>query len=433
MKKRSKEIIYILLQAIIMMAIGHYGKIYVEGYRDLKDGMYDDFKDFGIELKLFNDQLSKILIVEDDDVNKEKVFIDENIVGDFYRSNYDASKRSKGRSLDDYLFMYWHVNEVIYNILSDKTITLSEEKYLRSLYTYTDELIKEYNDIVKDVQSDFDFDNIRKLQKRIIPIYNDYSKKADTLLNTPAYSFLKEYEGDFQKRDFEEVKAYCEEIFSKLVKNQALKYDNQHEVNKDQYVLKTSLKTGLPTSYSELQREDVDYEVRYNKKTKQVVVKAVSYIVPSKKYTEEQIDNMANDTILKFNENAINYDKKIKYDEKGKIHYITYDYIEKVNDVYDEMKKIEMHIEGHGLVSQFEIMYPYNKAIILPRIGKEEIISKIDKAAEIKDISIIRNIEGRIEYAVHLKYGDTLYEAVFDGKTGNLTYYGREFGKDYRK
>ena len=77
------------------------------------------------------------------------------------------------------------------------------------------------------------------------------------------------------------------------------------------------------------------------------------------------------------------------------------------------------------------MMYPYEKPIIMPKIKKEELLSKIDKEAKIIDDLLIRDIEGKTRYVFHLKYKDTLYESVFDADTSEIIYYGREIGHDY--
>ncbi|QZY55959.1 hypothetical protein [Crassaminicella profunda] len=155
MKKSHKTIIYILIYIIIYIAIRHYGGMVINGYRGLKDRMYDDFEAFGTELENFNDELSNILVLKEHEFNKEKVFINKNIVWNFHLSNCDAQKIGKIRYDGNYEcdWMYYDANDVIQNILCDGKITPSEEKYLKNLYDYTEHLIKAYRVIVKDVQS----------------------------------------------------------------------------------------------------------------------------------------------------------------------------------------------------------------------------------------------------------------------------------------
>ncbi|MBF8984092.1 hypothetical protein IZY60_11135 [Lutibacter sp. B2] len=433
MNKSNKKALCYIACWIIFLIVFYYGKGHVKGYDELRARMYNDFENFGTELEILNDHLSQTLVLNQHDFNKEKKFVNRNVMLNFWRSDNDAADLGKGKMFNHYTDMYLEVNDVIYNIVADEIITTAERKYLESLYTYNNELLKEYNHVVGDIRTNWDYDKIRKSEKKIVKTYNDFSQKAENLLETPKYSFLKEYKGDFKEADCESAKSYCEEVFSKLVKDQTLKYNNKDEVNTEEYVFETSLKTGLPTTLKELQSDDVEYKVSYDKETKKVVVRAVSYsTTPSiRKYTEDELDKMANDVISKFYKNASKYDKNIDYEKGRKIDYIKYYYMEKTNGIYDETKKIEMNIEAHGLVSNLEIMHPNEQEIIMPTISKEEIVAKIDKDAEIIDCIVVRNIEGKTDYVVHLRYKDTLFEAVFDGETGNPEYYGREIKKNY--
>ncbi|MCT4617863.1 MAG: hypothetical protein N4A62_00485 [Marinisporobacter sp.] len=428
MKKEHKKIINIIIGMILYAVVFYYGRVFGDGYHDLKGRMYHNFEDFGIELEVFNDELSKILILNEYDHYKEKVYMNENIRKEFYRSNYNASDMGNGHWATEYNFMYGNVNDVIQNILSDEKITPTEEKYLKNLYAYTEELIKEYRQIVGNSPESYNYKKQRKLEKQIVDIYNDYSQKADDLLCRKEYSFLKTYHGDFKHMGFKKAKTYCEEIFSKLVLNQILKHDNQEDVNHKEYVFKTSLKEGLPSNLKQLQNDQAEYEVSYNKITKKVKVRATSYHVPPKRKKESEIDKIADETIKQFNKNAIQYKRKAKYD-KTKLDYIEYMYIEKINDLYDETKKIKMDITGNGLVSYFEIMDFNDQKMIMPIVTKEEILSKINPKATINDCNIKRNEKGKIEYVVDLTYKDTLYKAIFDGEDGSLTYYKRYIKK----
>ncbi|HCJ56033.1 hypothetical protein [Lutispora sp.] len=68
------------------------------------------------------------------------------------------------------------------------------------------------------------------------------------------------------------------------------------------------------------------------------------------------------------------------------------------------MKKIKLILESHGLASTFEIVYPYEGEIVMPGISREDILAKLNKEAQVVDIIMIRNMEGKIEYEAVLKY-----------------------------
>ncbi|MFT5873753.1 MAG: hypothetical protein ACI8WT_002704 [Clostridium sp.] len=402
---------------------------------EFKNRMSRDFEDFGTELENFNDQISQTLKI--DTYNKEKEFINREITFDFYRSNINAGHVSKEPYNDNYCMMYLHINDVIKNILSDELISPPEKKYLESLYSYNDELIKECKRIIGTAYKDYDFDKQKEVEKNIVKIYNNYSEKSENLLNAEKYSFIKEYKGDFSSKDFNEVtfedaKEYCNQLFSKLNKDRSLQDDNSLDRNIDKYTFITK----SPSTGFEMHDEPV-WKVEFDKKTKEVSIEATNFTFfprANNGYTEQELDNLAKETVAKFDNSAFRYYKKISYEENTngkksiKIRSIKYAYIEEINGIYDEMKKIEICLEREpkGLISRFKIVYPYDENIIAPTISKEEILKKIQPGSEIIDILTIRNIEGKTEYEVHLKYKDTTYAAVFDGQNGDLNYYGRE-------
>ncbi|MGK0465659.1 hypothetical protein [Clostridium sp.] len=393
---------------------------------DFQSRMSRDFNDFGTELESFNDQISRTLKI--DTYNKEKDFINREIVSNYFSSSIYAGHYSKGPYMYEYLtFLKFDANDVIKNILSDELISPSEKKYLESLYSYNDELIKEYKNIVGNAYKNYDFDKQTKLAKNIVKIYSNYSEKSENLLNTEKYSFMKEYEGDSSFKDINEVdyenaKKYCEEVFSKLFKSTPLQEDNSLKINSDTY---TFFKTSPSSTFISVDDES-DYSVEFNKKTKEVTIGGGSFSVPDYGHTEQDLNNTAKKIISKFSDNIIRYDKKINYEKDTKISSIEYSYIEEVDGIYDEMKKIEICLERKALISRFKIVYPYDEKIIAPTISKEEILKKIQPGSDITDVLTIRNIEGKTEYEVHLKYKDTIYAAIFDGQKGDLKYYGRE-------
>ncbi|TCO76886.1 hypothetical protein [Marinisporobacter balticus] len=437
MIKITKQKLYIILLYIVVTVVGHYFGEYYNTYDAYKNRMYDDFEDFGMEIESLNDHLSQLLTLGVEDFDPEKKVVNRRIMLEFWRSNNDAADLGKGKWCPAYIDdLYLDVNHVIENIVSDNKISPSERKYIQTLYAYNDEILKEYRNVVGDMPERLDFDKMRKLEKKIIKIYNDYSKEAEDLLNTSKYRGLKDYKGELTAESLENVQAYCQEIFSKLVENKTLKYNKEDGKNADQYVFETDLKEYDPKDIAkDLMNGNTEYRLTYDKKTKKIDIYASSYGTSpnSKKYTEKELDNMAEKIMTQFSDQGFNYDKKISYDEQQKIQEITYAYIEKNEGVYDEIKKMQLEIQSSGLITGFERVYPYHEPITMPVIKKEAILSKIDKEAKIIDDLLIRNIEGKTQYVFHLKYKNTLYESVFDADTGALSYYGREIRHDYLK
>jgi len=431
MGKVSKNRIYLIFIYIgVYIAVfisGHYINGYRNSYKQLKDRMYYDFKNFGSSLEEFGSSISEILVLNNYSFDDEKEFINTAYVRNFRWADYDASDLGRKPLYGDYYdYVYLGANGVIKNILKDGKLSAKERKYLETFYNYNEELIEEYKNVLGELYyKKWDYEKQKELKKRIVDIYNQYSAKADDLLNSPKYSLLKGYKGDFEDVDFGKVKAYCEEVFSMIVKDQTLKYDNRDEINAKEYIFRTYFERDIGSpSFDDV----VDYRVEYDKNTKEVTVSAVSYGISSRdyRYKENELDNMVDELVKEFNDNVFNYEKKITYDEENNIEDIRYSYIEKINDVYDEMKKIDVTIEPHGLISNFRIMYPYNNEIALPKISENNILKKINEEGEVQDIFMVRNIEGDVEYEIHLKYDDTIYAAVFNGDDAAIKYYGKK-------
>ncbi|MTI65303.1 MAG: hypothetical protein FH753_01740 [Firmicutes bacterium] len=412
----NKGNFYLLVLFIIIITARHYFVKYHDGYSELKDRLFYDFEDFASELETLNDNISQVLALNNFDFNKE--FINKNVIHNYMLSNYDAEELGDKLISNDYIDIYY-INDLMKNIVSDQTIGESERNFLKHLYSYNELLIKEHKKALGDYKGDFD--KQEKLKKDIVKIYNDYSKKADDLLKSK-YSFLENYKGDFNKGDFDNAKVYCEEIFSKLVKDKTLKYDKSNSENTDKYVFKTSLE-----NKGNLNNGTV-YSVTFDKKTKSIIVKAIQFIKYSKdkNYIEEKLDTRANNIISRFNNNLSSSYKEIKYDKEGNIDSIKYSYIKIREGVYDKRKEIKLVLQSNGLITDFQIIYPSDEKIKMPRISKEEILNKINKEVEIIDILTVRNIKKEIEYEVHLKYNNRIYTAIYDGVDGELKYYGKE-------
>jgi hypothetical protein len=429
MKEINKKIFHITMYSIICIILIYYGNVLIGGYQNFEDRMYNDFQSFGLELEALNNELSKILILKGYNFNKEKVFINKNIVWNFHLSSYAAKNMDNNSSDKDYLYdwLYYDVNNVIQNILYDGIITTSEEKYLKNLYNYTDQLIKEYRIIINDTRYPWDFESILTLKKRIVNIYNNYSQKSESLLNSKQYAFLKEYKGDFKDIGLKKAKIYCTEVFSTLIKNQTLKYYKKDDMNKE-YIFKSykKLNTNDPITVNNDQ-PNIDYEISYNERTNTILVKPIHIkLLNDTKYTEKQLDHIATNTLNKFNKKIYHYDKNKKYDKKGNLLYVEYSYKKNNNDASDTIQKIKMEIQVNGCINQFEITYLNKKNIAIKPItpiSESEILSKIKQESVIHSFNIRENIQGNTEYIVYIKYRDNLYKAVFDGKDGTLISY----------
>ncbi len=442
MKIIPQRTIRYLIIAIISIVALYYSRLFIESYNELNHRIYNDFEEFEASLESLNENISQLLVLTNYTYDKGFNFINQDTVVDFYRSLHDAEDIKIGDFQDDYSHMYLHINDVIKKILDDDIIDSYERKYLSKLYSYNNKLIEEYRNILGNLYHDniisYNYDKILRLHRNIVKILNNYSTKADNTLNSKKYSLLLDYK-DILKRSnsrniesqisFKEAQKYCKKIFSKLVPNRNLKYSNKDVMNADKYIFKTYPDTEPPVV------TDVytpAYNVIFNKNTNELNITVRRSLVTNITHSENILDEIVNTTVKKLNSNVTNYDKIIYYDENKKIERIKYFYIEKIDGIYDEMKKLKVVIQPDGLIRNIYIIFPSSKSIIVPSISKKEILSKIDKKAQIEDIITINTIEREVEYEVHIRYKDTVYAAVFDGKDGKLKYYGRSI-RDYNR
>ncbi len=91
----------------------------------------------------------------------------------------------------------------------------------------------------------YDSNYEKKIEKKIIKTQSEFYKKADELLNQEKYKILIDYklknkvaENINIEDDFEQIKSYCEDMFSKVIPDTILKYNNKDE-NINEYVFKT--------------------------------------------------------------------------------------------------------------------------------------------------------------------------------------------------
>ncbi len=421
----------ILISSIL--AIGFIIGIYYysnENYpnKNMKNIMYISFNDFGKSLEDFNDTISKIIVLKNYEKLEDGRYIDTSQVSGFVMSLHKACKYSEINNNFKYTDMYlFNVNNTIDNILNDKTLSIEEERYLMTLYRYNEELIKEYKKILEGGYEQKNHVDAKAVENRIIKTYMGYTKMAEELLNEEEFRGLENYKGKFPSAiTFEEVEAYCKDIFKKLDIKKELKYNNKEEKNLDKYIFRTHREEEIYNDSIETQ-----YTIKYDKNTNKIYVQPVKFTTMGKsiKYKENQLDAMAEKMMDSFNKKAVNYEKEVIYDKNYGIDRIKYSFIEKIDGVYDENKKINLTLEGNKLISYFSTSYPMDKPIPVPSIKEKDISKKLDKNGEIEEILTISNPEGNIEYEAHIKYGNTEYAAVFNGESFELKYYGRELRK----
>ncbi|ABR47987.1 hypothetical protein Amet_1817 [Alkaliphilus metalliredigens QYMF] len=426
----TKKIAYFLIYLLILGGI-FYARNNFDRQDRFNSRMYYDFQDFGRAVEELNDDLLRILVLEDLDFPREKSFINRNALLNFQRSKGYAADRGRYQSYHEYQVLYNQVNTVIDNILMDGSISPSEEGYLKALYNYSEALIHEYRGILGNLYDEWHHEELKRLQKNIVAIYEDFSTQADILLKSEEYSFLQDYRGDFPEANFSRAKAFSEENFSKIISNQSLDFDNKDEEHMDKFIFSTHVGRDSTLIYENNDPfHNATYQVEYHKDSKEVTLTLRRAVVPPKEYTEEELDALAEEILSPLDHIGFLYKRKVNFMlDDGGLSSITHSYIEKIDGIYDEQRKIQLILESSGLIREFYIVDHDNVEMTPPSISKEEILQQINPEAVIKEIFKVRNLEGEIEYEVHFTYGDTSYGAIFDGDSGELKYTGRNMRK----
>lgn len=271
--------------------------------------------------------------------------------------------------------------------------------------------------------------------KKIVSIYNKYSKEAQSLLDSDKYKCLKGYEGEFNTQKTEEIQKICKDNFTKLIEERNLEYSKDESENKENYVFYVN-NAFRNDNQIDFENEHVPYKITYSKKNRQIHIKALSYIIYPREKTckEDELDTIAEEAIVKFNDKAFMYNKKISYEDKGKLDRITYDYIAKEGIVYDEMKKIQLEVNIIGLISEFRIVdYKGNNETLIQNFNKEDFLSKINPNIKIVKDLVIRTLDDKILYVTYFNYKDTLYEQVVDVDKGEIIQCSRNHIYNYLK
>ncbi|MEJ8553451.1 hypothetical protein [Tepidibacter sp. Z1-5] len=436
MKLSKKKICIIIIDLMVLLSIYCSNK-YFDMKNAVNENVYHNLEYFKEELQGLNKNISSVLTVKDDYNNKE--FISRGVIKSYSRCNYMVEKIKGKFYMDDYEDVYLDVNENIEVILRDNNINDKEREYLTTLKDYNNELLKECKKIMGKLYDEdtFDYEYQKKIEKKIIKTQSEFSKKADEILNQEKYKIIIDYRSKNKvveniEDDFEQIKTYCEDVFSKVVSEAALNYNNKDE-NINEYIFKTHNKD----NYLEdnIYDDETEYKLMYDRYIKDVKVYAARYITNqnNKVYNEQELDKAAQNTVYKFRDKVHLYDKEIRYDEASEvandIDAITYRYIQKNDGKYFEGCKISITINRNKVITDFYLGNS-NKDIIPPSITKKDIENKID--GEILDIITIVNQKGKVEYEVHIRENDIIYAAVFDGYDGSLKSYDtdiRNYGK----
>lgn len=414
MKKINYNFIYIILILAFIFIIYRNPDLRIgENYRNR---MYYDLKNYAEEIKGFNEKLSGALIIEDYDYFDKELYISNEILINFRKSKTNAGKVRKFDYFNDYDDVYRRANDNISSIMRDGTVSSSEKEYINTLYDYNERIADEYKNILESLSdsSKKDIDE-NKAIKKITKIYNIFSNKAEEILNMEDYSMLKKYKGDFTNFDYDKAEKFVDDLFSKVVPGRVLDYNNKDDIYDDKFIFTTyedEIKTGMVYQVP-------PYRIEYDKVSGEVSLRLAGRTIHGNTFKEEEIDSMVQDILARLGYEGVLCERTVSNFDLPDLSSITYSYINKVDDVWDQQQKIKLVMDAYGLVNEFYIM-DGDDTENLHFIDSQEILNKIHKEADVNDIYKVKNIDGKAEYIAKMTYKGINYELIFDGTDGSL-------------
>lgn len=415
MKKNNDKLVIIILILAFIFVI--YRNSDLKLGEDYRSRMYYDLKNYVREIEELNEKLSGILITEDYTNINEELYINDEILIGFERSRNDAGRIGNFDYINDYDDIYRRFNDNVGNISQDGITNSSEKEYINTLYDYNAELINIYKDILESSYGRGKDTDEKKIINRITKAYNEFSNKADEILDTEYYSILKKYKGDFSNLDFERIEKLVDDIFSKVVPGRLLNYNNKADINSDKFIFTThedGEKMDTGTVYQVPQ-----YRIEYDKVSREIYLRLTGGIIPMYGLEEEEVDSIAQDILERLNYEGSLYERTVDNFNIPQLSSITYSYINKIDDIWDQQQKIKLVLDSYGLVHELH-MQDRDDDKDLYFVDIKEILGKIHKEAKVNDIYRVKNIDGEAEYIVKLSYKGTNYDLVFDGVSGNL-------------
>jgi hypothetical protein len=416
MKKDNEKLKYLSIFVIILV-ISFFLKLN-SGYlvsSDLKRRMYNDFKSYEAEIENLNKKLAGIIIANNYDINK--LLLNNEVLYNFSKSSNNAASIKSDSLRYYYDDVYLRYNENMQDILEDGLINDTEREYINALYDYNKEILKEFNNIFQPINNGR-FNTTQKPYRNIINNYIELSVFADEILNTQYFKILKDYRGDFSNFDIIRAEAFIKDVFSKVVPQRELNYNNMDDLNADSLIF-TTHEDGDDIDISTIYKKP-QYRIEYDKKSRQVYLRLVGKVIPSYVFDEEEIDSIAQDLIAKLDYEDV-AEKTVSNIGIPQLSSFNYSCNNKTGDVWDKQKDLIIELDSYGLVRKL-YMIDSDDNINMDFIDINETIKNIQKKADINDISKIRNMNGALEYIINVNYKGIGYNMVIDGLTGEFKY-----------
>ncbi|QZY56405.1 hypothetical protein [Crassaminicella profunda] len=416
MKKKIKKIMNIIFYIVVILLAQYAFPDYMDMKHDINTSLYKSYRNFKWYLGAYNENIAELLLTSEKNYEEiyNKLYLGKYTVFALEEANRYIFNKNNKDVKDDYIDFYLKdTREYIKNIIEDNIITDDEKKYLMILYDFNKKVIA--------LNEEIEYDATKKLFYKG-KNYMNFSEKVDTLLKSEKYAFLR---NPLKKEKYESISVHeaiklTQEIVDKVFPYDfKIVYDEKSQFEPDTYYFNSFFR-----NVDEFSNR---YSFTYNKKYNIVDIDLSSWIVDKKVKSEKTIDTIAKDIFEKMDDgHYINYKRDVDYCDY-RICDITYSYIRKIDDLYDETKQFELNIKGNGDFGSFrmENMLPL-KNIKKPKLKKEEILSKLDKKLNVKKCILIRNRNSKLEYEVQININDKMYAIIFDANTGKQKYITRD-------
>ncbi|CAH2214204.1 hypothetical protein [Tepidibacter aestuarii] len=320
-------------------------------------------------------------------------------------------------------FNWFGLDFITFNIIKIKdkgNLNKEDEEYLKGVHKYNKQLIKAYYKVLNDNEMRVDQDD-GKLKK----IYKEFIIEANKISGEKEYSKLREYkvkrsetitENEEHKVSLEEAKKLTTEVLEKIF-NEKPAIIEEEDYNEDEYEFYNKWEDGKDKNL---------YSISIGKKDGSFMMYRRSQLTMAV-LSEDNLDKKAREIKdIVVPKDYICYEREKMFRE-GKLYAINYNFIRKVDNVYDESHKIEIGMNCYGYLSDLRISDPLNyKKVNIeePKVVKKYILSKLAKG-DIKNVILAQNKDGKLEYRVFIELNKELYTYTFDANTEEQT--------DYRK
>ncbi|WP_099187471.1 hypothetical protein [Tepidibacter mesophilus] len=313
-------------------------------------------------------------------------------------------------------FSYWPIID-----MKDKeNLTKKDEQYLKGIHKYNKKFIKAYYKVLNDN----DMNSIYRSgeEKKYKKIYKEFILEANKIAMEKEYIGLSKYrleetesiENTEEEKtentvSLEEARQLTTKILEKIFNEKPVIIDDE-KTGEETYEFYNKWEDGKDkNSYSiSIGKEDGSLSMYRRRQLATAIV------------SEDGLDKKAREikNIL-VPKDYVCYKKNKRFDE-GKLEEISYEFIRKVDDVYDESHKIEIEMNCYGSLSNLRISDPLNYkkvSIEEPKVIKEDVVSKLNKG-NVTNVILVTNIDRELQYRVFIELNKESYTYTFDAITG---------------